>query len=436
LKAALPLARLFVLLLLAGLLAACGIGQPATPTPPASPTATSLPASPTATPLPTATPAPSPTPQPDTLTLWTDETGAALDTVRALAQDFSTQSTISTTVVAHPAGTLRVALLAAELVDEPPPDLLLSNQDTLAELLVDGQLQPVGEWADTRDSIPALVSGATHDSRLWAVPVAARHSLLLFYNQTLVQQPPTTTDGLIVQSRAFEDTNHAGLVAGWNRSRWLLAWLHGVGGALTSADGQPSLDTPQMIAALNLHRELYMAAPSDQQSYRAGQALFAAGEVALAIDGDWALPTYEAAAPLALGVAPMPRVPATGRIAAPPPAGIYLMVQRSLGGEELLQARAFADYLTTPAVQLRLAQTLRWLPANQAILTDPAITSDPVLAAAAIQAGETRGLPPTQAAQCALWALEADLDDLLAGNIDQEAAAAAMQQQAEWCISR
>jgi ABC-type glycerol-3-phosphate transport system substrate-binding protein len=132
----------------------------------------------------------------------------------------------------------------------------------------------------------------------------------------------------------------------------------------------------------------------------------------------------------------MPRVPATGRIAAPPPAGVYLMLQRSLHGEELLQARAFADYLTTAAVQQRLAQTLRWLPATQSTLTDPVVTSDSVLAAAALQAVETRGLPPTQAAQCALWALETDLDDLLAGDIDQEAAAAAMQQQAEWCIAR
>jgi maltose-binding protein MalE len=372
---------------------------------------------------------------PDTLTLWTDETGTALDTIHALARDFSAQSAISTTVVVHPAGTLRVALLAAELVDEPPPDILLSSQDTLAELLVDEQLQPVDEWADTRDYIPALVTGATHENRLWAVPVAARHSLLLFYNQALVQQPPTTTDSLIVQSRAFEDTDYAGLVAAWNRSRWLLAWLHGVGGALTGADGQPSLDTPQMIDALNLHRELYMAAPPNQQSYRAAQDLFAAGDVALAIDGDWALSTYEAAA-IPLGVAPLPRVPATGRIAAPPPAGLYLMAQRNLEGEELLQARAFADHLTTLAVQRRLAQALRWLPATQVALSDPAVTSDPVLAAAAAQAGETIGIPPTQAAQCALWALEADLDDLLAGNIDQEAAAAAMQQQAEWCASR
>jgi hypothetical protein len=53
-----------------------------------------------------------------------------------------------------------------------------------------------------------------------------------------------------------------------------------------------------------------------------------------------------------------------------------------------------------------------------------------------VQAEQTKGLPPTQAAQCALWALETDVGDLLAGNIDQEAAAEAMQQQAEWCISR
>jgi ABC-type glycerol-3-phosphate transport system substrate-binding protein len=438
-------------LLLLTLLAACGGGLPDTPfglDVQSSPTPTVTPAptdTTTSTPTPaspdTPTPLPSPTPVPThTLTLWTSEQGAALELARTLVDEFCAQSPLTITVVPRSTDNLRVALLTADLVGEAPPDIIWGNQDDLAELLTDEQVQPVGDLVGAGEFLPGLVMSATYDNRLWGVPLAADDSLLLMYNRALVQQPPATTDELIAISRAFDEQENYGLVAAWEEGRWLLAWLNGMGGAPTTPDGtQPTLETPQMVAALDLWSELRSSAPPGQYSYAEASESFAAGQAALTIDGSWALPLYrQADPPPDLGIAPLPRVPATGQLAAPTLNGSYIMLHRSLSGESLDYTRAFVGYLTRPEVQARVAAATERLPALRAVLDVPAVTTDPALAAAAVQAETAPGLPPTRAARCALQAINGQLADLLDEEIDRdhEEAAQLMQQEAEFCTSR
>jgi maltose-binding protein MalE len=440
-------------------LAACGllpegaaVPAPASTAPPtatATATVTVLPltATATATPTaatPTAPPAASPTPRPAGLTLWTSEQGEALQLVRALASDFSAQSGISVTVEPRPSDDLRVDLIEADLLGEPLPHLIWGNQDDLIELLLDEQLQPIGDtpaladMADPARFVPAALQGARLDGQTWAMPLALQDFFLLLYNQALVPQPPRTSDELITLSRDIaRETDYYGLVAAWQEYRWFTAWLNGAGGTLTTADGrQPALDTPAMVGALNLLLELRRAAPEEQQGYADVRALFGAGEAALAVDGDWSLPAYRAQQPpLPFAIAPLPRVPATGRVAAPVAGVTYLMFPRNLAGEQLQDARAFASYALTPAVQLRIARTLQRVPALRAVLAEPDITGDALLAAAAIQAEDAMVLPPTEAARCALWAISQQLPPVLAEELEQQEAAEAMQESAEWCLA-
>jgi maltose-binding protein MalE len=286
------------------------------------------------------------------------------------------------------------------------------------------------------DFLPPAVASATLDGQLWGVPLSAQDMLLLLHNRALAAQPPATTDELIVMSRAFDDSENAGLVAAWDEAYWLLAWLNGFGGTLTTPDGrQPTLNTPQMVSALNLLRELYRAAPPDQQSYASGRDLFAAGQAALAIDGTWALPAYIGSDTLPdLGIAPLPRVPATGRRAAPPVSIAYLMLPHTLAGERLDRAQAFASYLVAPAAQERMAMTLQRLPTVREVLGIPAVTNDRVLSVAAIQAESAFGVPPTQAARCALLGINMQLEAVLEEDADQQEIAEAMQQDAKLCL--
>lgn len=423
--------------LLLFLLAACGpLGASPTATPEATSTPHATATRSPITPVPQAMASPEPTPAPDTLTLWTTERADGLAFVRALAREFGEREEVIVEVVPKSAGGLRADMIAIELAGGSLPDLVWGDQDDLAGLLADNQLQPIEPIEAPEAFLPASITSATYQDQIWGQPIAVQHFLLLLYNRALIGAPPRTTDELIAQARAVQGGEQYGITAAWSEARWLLPWLNGFGGAPTTPDGmQPTLDTPAMISALNLLLELRAAAPPDQRSYTEGSTLFGLGQVALTIDGDWSLETYRnIAPPLDLGIAPLPQIPATGRIAAGPAGSTYLMFHRGLDGPQLEDARSFARFLAEPTGQVRLAGTLKRLPALRVALADAAITTDELLGAAAAQAESAPGLPPTKGLRCALRAINGQLPLLLDGQIDQAQAADAMQQSADACL--
>jgi arabinogalactan oligomer / maltooligosaccharide transport system substrate-binding protein len=414
--------RLVGLALLIILAAACA-GPPAPPTPAVG--------SPTPTPSATEASAPTPTPAQRPLRLWVGEVDPALQAVRALVDEYQRGGGGPITLIPKPPDALRMSLDGRTLTGEAPPDLIWADQETLAGLLADGQIQPVQAGGDP---LPGLLEDASAQGKLWGVPLTAQGSLLLLYNRKLVDSPPGTSDELISRSRA----GHAGLILVWDEPRWLLPWLYGFGGSVTSgADGDPTLDSPEMLAALNLFQELAVAAPPEVKTYRGGQRWFGEGEVAFNVDGDWALPEYRTlTATLDLGIAPLPLVPATGRRALPLISGSFLMFQHDLSGADLTRAQAFATYLETPATQARLAHALGRLPASLKALDDPAIRADPALSTAASMATQAPGLPPTKAARCALFAIDTWLPSLLRATLNQAETAKHMQDEAKACVTR
>lgn len=423
----------FIFLL--SLLSACAAPPPAA-TPAAlvpSATATAAPAA-SPTPRPTAPP-PSPTPAPEPLTIWVAEEGPALEAVERFLGEAA--GTTPVRVLPRPADTLRLSLATDRLLGEPPPDLIWADGQTLAGLLADGQIQPIGPASAAGEALPALRTGAVSEGKLWGMPITAQTTLLLLYNRELIAEPPRTSDALIAQARAATSPEQAGLVQNWVEASWLLPWLYALGGAPTDAAGErPTLDTPAMEDALDLLRALYDAAPDNGDAYRRGQRLFAQGYAALTIDGDWSLEQYRAVSDtLTLGIAPLPAVSATGRPAAPLLGGSYLMLQRDLAGERLDQARAIVAALSIPPAQLQLARELGRLPALRPALGDLE-TDDPALLAARAQVTRSPGLPPTLAARCAVYGINVWLRSRLSDQTDSAETATNMQREAEACVTR
>lgn len=416
-------------------LSACAAPPPA-PTPaapaPSAPATAAPPPSPT--PRPSAPP-PSPTPAPAPLTIWVAEEGPALEALERLIGAAAGATPVR--VLPRPADTLRLSLATADLLGESPPDLIWADGQTLAGLLADGQLQPIGPASAAGDVLPALRTSAVADGQLWGMPAVAQTTLLLLYNRELIADPPRTSDALIAAARAATNPEQAGMVQNWVEASWLLPWLYALGGAPTdAAGGRPTLDTPAMEGALDLLRALYDAAPYNGDAYRRGQRLFAQGYAALTIDGDWALEQYRAVSDtLQLGIAPLPTVNATGRPATPLLGGSYLMLQRDLAGERLERARAIVAALSTPPAQLQLARELGRLPALRPAL-DNLETDDPALLATRAQVTRSPGLPPTVAARCAVYGINVWLRSRLSDQTDSAETATNMQREAEACVTR
>lgn len=432
----LPQGRLLALLLL--LLVAC-TPQPTPVTPTPTPVAL-MPTAvlPTATPLPTATALPTMTPMPQALVLWAVADDAELAALQLIAAEFSRTSGTPVSILPRPADALRLSLATAALVGDPLPDLLWGDQEALAGLIVDRRIQSLPDSLIPDDTLPALLTSATTEGQIWGLPVTAGGTLLLLYNQEFVAEPPTTSDAFIMSAQAESTPEVAGLVMGWNETYWTLPWLYAFGGAPTTPDGQTiTLDTPVMTPTLSLLRELYRAAPKNGDSYARGQRLFTQGYASFAIDGDWAIERYRTFSDtLTLGIAPLPVVTATGRPAIPPLRGNYLMVSSELRGTARERALAFAEAMTDPAHQARLAQAGRRLPATVRAQQLLDLDADPVMAIAAATAAKAPGLPPTPAARCALYGMAVWLPSVLRDDLKVAEAPLRMQREAEACLSR
>lgn len=422
------------LLLLFFLLAACG-PAPAPPTPaPLEPTM--LP-SPRPTAPPPATLIVEPTATPGAFVLWAVASGPQLTALQRLIADAAQQAGVEALVIGKTADGLQADIRANALAGLPPPDLFWATQDDLGLLQRDGLLQAANDGLADAAFIPATVAGATIDGRRWGTPLAAHGALFLLYNRRLVEQPPRTTDEMIVQARAQTTGGRYGLVAAWAEPRWFAAWLNGMGGAAIGPDGAPTLDTPQMIEALNLLKELRVTGPPPPSTYTEGSVIFQEGRAAFAIDGDWALAGYhQYTETLDLGIAPLPIVPSTGRMAAAPLGGLYLMYSASLPSARLSQAYALGRALAQPAMQSRIASDIGLLPAARAPLTEPVVTSVPMLAAAAAQIDSATGLPPIKGLRCSWDAIRAELPPVLLGDRAQQDAAQRMQANATTCMEQ
>ncbi|HEU5089017.1 MAG TPA: extracellular solute-binding protein, partial [Roseiflexaceae bacterium] len=227
----------------------------------------------------------------------------------------------------------------------------------------------------------------------------------------------------------------AGLVAAWVEARWLEGWLRGYGGRSFAPDGTPTLNTPQMVSALNLLKELRTAGPPQPSTYLDGARLFRRGEAAYAIDGDWAFPRYRSVTEtLDLGFAPLPRVPATGLPALAPLTSWYVMYSATLADARLEGAHTLGAALTEPDMQRRIAAELHFLPARTTLLADAAVTSDPALAAEASGAAQAPGIPPTLGVRCYWNAAEIVLPAMLLDEIPVDKAAERLQERTQNCI--
>jgi arabinogalactan oligomer/maltooligosaccharide transport system substrate-binding protein len=365
--------------------------------------------------------------------MWVAADEAHRDALTRLLTDAAAGTGVPVRIMSGSPDAMIARLRVDQLDGRPPPDLIWGNGNDLAILRTMGLIQATRRMASPNDTLPAVITGATADGQQWGEPVAAQGFLLLLYNRKLVEQPPRTVDSLIATARAATGGNRVGLVAGWTEARWFALWLDMTGGTMLDADGMPQLDTPAVIAALDLLRTVRRYGPTPPSTYDEGARLFRRGRAALAIDGDWALESYRGLTEtLELGIAPLP-LTSRGTPATAPLTGVYLMYGAALDASRLAQAEALAQTLREPAWQARIARDTGMLPASIAALSDPAVTDDPALAAAAQYARNAPGIPPDRPIRCAWDAIEAALSPFLLGKRTAAETASAMQQRADAC---
>jgi ABC-type glycerol-3-phosphate transport system substrate-binding protein len=377
-------------------------------------------------PPPTATP----TPAPVSLVLWEN---LPPDQAAALTAD------VRTFEAAQPNATLHVQhyddpqtlsdAIAGETVEF---HLALGNASLASTLYAQEILEPLDDSFSNQfleSFAQAALTGATRDGHLWGLPDTAGLHLLLFYNRDLVAVPPANTKELYTMAESFTDDERWGLAMNSYDPLWVVPWTWAYGGWLTDGKGNPELNTPPMIKALTLylswHGRLTGVAPV--ATYAEARELFTSGQVAMLIDGDWAIGELSQSKGLDWGVAPLPEVGETEQPAAPLVVGRYWLMRSSLSVSEHGAAKDFLSFITDPERQLDWAAQFEVLPTRLEALKDPAIQSDPSLRVSAQQMQAGRGLLLGVDANQIFDAMREPLRAVLEGDMVPEEAARAMQ---------
>ena len=371
-----------------------------------------------------------------TIQLWTKEgeTDGGLQYVQSLTDAFTAANpNVKFEVINKEVETLREDFQTASLAGSAP-DLLWTVSDHAGPFTTAELIMPVDDMFD----MSKYVESVQLNGKTWAVPISSGNHLMLLYNKDLVPTPPRDTNEMIEVAKSITSGETYGLVFNQTEPFWLVPWLGAFGGKVFAEDGvTPTLDTPEMVATLQFFYDLkytHKVMPSEAD-YNIADTLFKEGKAGMLINGDWSLADYKKVLGDKLGVAPMPKVTATGLYPAPYTSGTYFMIPKDVAPEKMDAIKAFVEFATNLENQTTMVTTLSRLPGLVEALGIDAIASDPVLQGSAAQMANGTPMPTVLEMRCNWDSMKPEQIKVLSDQEKPEDAAAAMQTSAVACIA-
>ena len=225
------------------------------------------------------------------------------------------------------------------------PDVFIAAHERAGDWARSGLLAswPEGS-ANWDDYHPTTVNALTLNDGIYGVPLAYK-SLVLFYNPTLVREPPGTTDQMIETAMAHTNRVEGKYGLAYQATNFYMhgGWLFGFGGRIFDDEGNVVLDDPGNIKSAQFAYDLvnvHHIVPEEATGVLVSQ-LFNEGKAVFAINGPWFLGEIKEGTPFKM--APLPRVSATGEPARP-----FLTVEAAFVSQfspNPDDARSFAKFL-------------------------------------------------------------------------------------------
>ncbi len=334
------------------------------------------------------------------------------------------------------------------------PDLVLTTSDYVSDFTALKLVQPVDNLMDTQAYAPNAIAPSSQGGKQYGVPYVYGNTLVLMYNKKLIPNAPTDTDQLIQMAKAAmkPGTNKKdkvqGLIMDMNEPYDFAPWVYGFGGSLLDSNNQPSLNSAGVTQALQFFDQLAykdkIASANYEPARNQADYYFRDGTLAFYITTDQNAMNYAstsgAAAPptakdpngvgLELGIAPLPKVTATGKNPTPFTNSDAIFVGAKTSGDKLTAAKDFFSYVASPDQQSYMAAHYKLLPPTTAGLGSDAVKSNAALSGIAAQL--VLALPePSQPQMKAVWdAIRPNLEAAVAQVAKPQDAAQAMQQAA------
>lgn len=320
------------------------------------------------------------------------------------------------------------------------PDLIYGPSDQVGPFVEMKIIKPLDEIF-SEEYLNEFNSNALikFDNKLWQLADKLGNHLTLVYNKKLVPIPPKTDTELIEIGKALTKDltgngriDQYGLVWNYTEPYFFIPFLTGYGGWVLDSLNNPTLNTNEMLNALQFIADLrdkYKIIPREAD-YDIADVLFKEGKAGMIINGDWSWSSYGNAG-IDYGVATLPLITSTGLYCKPMVAPKGFSINKNVTDEKLPLVKRFLEFLNTPEKQLETALETKTYPTRKILYSNEKLLSDDILNNSQQQI--QRGVPlPIITEMRAIWdAMRPQYQAILGGSIEPRRAVDLMQKNAE-----
>lgn len=312
------------------------------------------------------------------------------------------------------------------------PDLYFFAHDKIGVYAEMGILAPITDFVDEdtlNQYLPMTIEAATYKGEIYQLPLYFE-TLIYMYNRLYMSddEVPQTTEELYRYMQETTQGGHYGFVEQHSTAYYAAGWLHAFGGYILNEEGQPGLNDPNTVRALEYHKKFVELMPTEGE-YATVNTLFREGKAHSTIGGPWLVPTAREAG-IDLGIAPMPVVDETGKQIAPY-SGVQGIHVLKVAAERKHDAIAkVLQVLTGDQVGIAIAQASGCAPAKESCYDDPAVSQDDMVMAMYETAQNAIPMPNVPEMDVMWTVAENLLVDVNMKGADVQTSADAAQQQA------
>jgi len=320
------------------------------------------------------------------------------------------------------------------------PDLVFGPADNMGTLGLTETILPLDSLLPASFTEGFTEDGLlTYEGKTYGVADQIGNHLTFVYNRDLIETPPETLDELAALGATLSrDTDGDGepdtyaLVWNYTEPFFFIPFLTAFGGWPMDEAGNPNLDTPETVAAIQYVldlRDRYNVIPRGGD-YETAKALFRDGTAAATIDGPWSWSGYQESG-VNLALAPLPLNEATGQYARPMAAAKAYAVNPAVPEWRLPTVLRVLQLLTGDAIQAQMAEEIGTIPVRTAVRESDVMERNPILAQSVAQIEHSRPMP-TDPQMRQIWdAMRGPYQLVMNGGVTAEEGARRMQEEAE-----
>lgn len=207
-------------------------------------------------------------------------------------------------------------------------------------------------------------SAGYSDGKLYGAPVIQGNYLILYYNKSLIKEPATTWESLLIQPPELSAKGISTFVWHHNSSYLFLPFVDTYGGWPLN-DGKVTLNTPAMVKALNFYKELRVRNNVALDcNFTCAREQFKSGKAAYILTGIWDAKELYGALGDNLGIAALPSLEGK-KMVSPFSTNVILFPNNGLAGSESKKLIQLVDYLQSVEVQKRIWNEASAIPVTQ-----------------------------------------------------------------------